>query len=145
MTSSGMWTPSSWRRRASARCIPTIIYVGDVLDAAEIGGDALEKAFDGDAWGALGEAGYGAVKYLGGKGITALAGFAVGGPAGVVVGIGAGVLWDWGCEIVHDGKFQEHVDAFIGGAKDFAEDVGDFATGLFNGASDFFGGLVPSY
>ena len=123
----------------------TLGYVGDVLDVAEIGGDVLEKAFNGDALGALGEAGYGVVKILGGKGITALAGFAVGGPAGVVVGIGAGVLWDWGCEIVHDGKLQEHVDAFIGGAKDFAEDVGDFATGLFNGASDFFGGLVPSY
>lgn len=123
----------------------TLGYVGDVLDVAEMGGDVLEKAFNGDALGALGEVGYGVAKILGGKGITALAGFAVGGPAGVVVGIGAGVLWDWGCEIVHDGKLQEHVDAFIGGAKDFAEGVGDFATGLFNGASDFFGGLVPSY
>lgn len=122
----------------------TLGYVGDVLDVAEIGGDAIEKAFDGDAWGALGEVGYGAVKILGGKGITALAGFAVGGPAGVVVGIGAGVLWDWGCEIVHDGKLQEHVDAFIGGAKDFVEDAGDFAADLFNGAADFFGGFVPS-
>lgn len=119
-------------------------YAGDVLEIADAGVAAFEKFAEGDFLGAAGEVGYGAVKFLGGKGITALAGFAVGGPAGVVVGIGAGVLWDWGCEIVHDGKFQEHVDAFIGGAKDFAEDVGDFATGLFNGASDFFGGLVPS-
>lgn len=135
---------SSWLKHLDGAA-STLGYIGDVLDVAEIGGDALEKAFDGDAWGALGEVGYGTVKILGGKGITALAGFAVGGPAGVVVGIGAGVLWDWGCEVVHDGKFQEHVDAFIGGAKDFAEDVGGFATGLFNGAADFFGGLVPSY
>lgn len=119
-------------------------YAGDVLEIADAGVAAFEKFAEGDFLGAAGEVGYGAVKFLGGKGITALAGFAVGGPAGVVVGIGAGVLWDWGCEIVHDGKFQEHVDAFIGGAKDFAEDVGDFATDLFNGASDFFGGLVPS-
>lgn len=119
-------------------------YAGDVLEIADAGVAAFEKFAEGDFLGAAGEVGYGAVKFLGGKGITALAGFAVGGPAGVVVGIGAGVLWDWGCEIVHDGEFQEHVDAFIGGAKDFAEDVEDFATGLFNGASDFFGGLVPS-
>lgn len=138
---SGEW--SKWVKRLDGAAT-TLGYVGDVLDVAEIGGDAIEKAFDGDAWGALSEVSYGAIKILGGKGITALAGFAVGGPAGVVVGIGAGVLWDWGCEIVHDGKFQEHVDAFIGGAKDFAEDVGDFAAGLFNGAADFFGGLVPS-
>lgn len=94
--------------------------------------------------GAADEVGYGAVKFLGGKGITALAGFAIGGPVGVVVGIGAGVLWDWGCEIIHDGKLQEHVDAFIGGAKDFVEDVGDYASGLFSEAGDFFGCLVPS-
>lgn len=134
---------TSWLKHLDGAAT-TLGYAGDVLDVAEIGGDALEKAFDGDAWGALGEVGYGAVKILGGKGVAALAGFAVGGPAGVVVGIGAGVLWDWGCEIVHDGKLQEHVDAFFGGAKDFVEDVGDFASGLFNGAADFFGGLVPS-
>lgn len=138
---SGEW--SKWVKRLDGAAT-TLGYVGDVLDVAEVGGDAIEKAFDGDAWGALGEVGYGAVKILGGKGVTALAGFAVGGPAGVVVGIGAGVLWDWGCEIVHDGELQGHVDAFIGGAEDFVEDVGDFASGLFNEAGDFFGCLVPS-
>ena len=138
----GDW--SNWVKRLGGAA-DLLGYAGDVLEIADTGADAIEKFAEGDFLGAAGEVGYGAVKFLGGKGITALAGFAVGGPAGVVVGIGAGVLWDWGCEIVHDGKFQEHVDAFIGGAKDFAEDVGDFATGLFNGASDFFGGLVPSY
>lgn len=137
----GDW--SNWVKRLGGAA-DLLGYAGDVLEIADAGAAAFEKIAEGDFLGAAGEVGYGAVKFLGGKGITALAGFAVGGPAGVVVGIGAGVLWDWGCEIVHDGKLQEHVDAFIGGAKDFAEDVGDFATGLFNGASDFFGGLVPS-
>lgn len=138
----GDW--SNWVKRLGGAA-DLLGYAGDVLEIADAGAAAFEKIAEGDFLSAADEVGYGAVKFLGGKGITALAGFAVGGPAGVVVGIGAGVLWDWGCETVHDGKLQEHVDAFIGGAKDFAEGVGDFATGLFNGASDFFGGLVPSY
>lgn len=137
----GDW--SNWVKRLGGAA-DLLGYAGDVLEIADAGAAAFEKIAEGDFLSAADEVGYGAVKFLGGKGITALAGFAVGGPAGVVVGIGAGVLWDWGCETVHDGKLQEHVDAFIGGAKDFAEDVGDFATGLFNGASDFFSGLVPS-
>lgn len=138
VTKAGDW--AKWAKRLGGAA-DLLGYVGDVCDVVEIGGDALEKGASGDYQGALDEVGYGAVKILGGKGITALAGFAIGGPAGVIVGIGVGALWDWGCEALHSEEGQKHIDAFVGGVKDFAEDVGDF----FTGVGDFFGGLVPSF
>lgn len=127
-------------------------YVGDVLDIAETGGRVAEEVMEGDYGGAAGELAYGAVKFFGGKAVSVGVGFAIGGPVGAIAGAGVGVLWDWGCEVVHDGKVMEHIDAFVNGAKDVFDGAKDMASGaiegaksFFTGAADFFGGLVPSY